>query len=270
MIALQLGADQFSLDPSILAGAVAILVTAYVLARVVTFALSELAERSTRRRITVQMFIPLTKFLVYGTAVYLVLGPLLQLSPAQLLALSGLIGAAIGFGVKDLLAGIVGGLVVVFEKPYQVGDKVTIGDHYGEVTGISLRSTTLTTPDDTAVVVPNDALFTENVANANAGRPEMMVVVEVAVAPEADIDRATSIVEDAIVTSQFVYVDDDHPVSVLVEDRVYYRTIRGKAYVADLRDEFSFASDVTERTLAAFDDSDIDTPHVPGYPPDEA
>ncbi|SFR35203.1 Small-conductance mechanosensitive channel [Halogeometricum rufum] len=264
MTLLQTGAEGFQVSPSVLVNAAVVLVVAYLFGRFLTSVLSELAERSPRRRITIKLFIPITKFLVYGAATYLVFGPLLRLSSAQLLAVSGLLGAALGFGLRDLFAGVVGGLLLVTERPYQVGDKVEIDGDYGEVTGIGLWATTLTTPDDTVVRVTNASLFTSNVANANDGNPEMMVVVDVAVAPGADIDRATGIVEDALVTSRYVYVDDDHPVVVLVEDETYYRTIRGKAYVADLRDEFAFASDVTERTLAAFEAQGIETPTFPG------
>jgi len=260
---LQSAVEGLRLDPVVLGGAVAVLVGAYLLARLTAFALSSVAERSANRRITIKMFIPITAFCIYGAAVYLVLDPLLQLSTTQLVAASGLLGAALGFGLKDLFAGVIGGLVLVTERPYQVGDKVTIGDHYGEVTAIGLRATTLQTPDDTAVRVPNASLFTANVANANDGWPEMLVVIEVAVSPSADIGRATDIMQDALVTSRYVYVDDDHPAVVRVEDGTYYRTIRGKAYVADLRDEFAFTSDVTERTLAAFDREGIDTPEGP-------
>jgi small-conductance mechanosensitive channel len=252
------------LDPALLLSAVAVFIGAYVLVRVITFLLSAAADRSPTRRITIKMFGPILKLVVYAGAVYVVFVPLLELTAAQVLAVSGLIGAAIGFGLKDLFAGIVGGLVIIFEKPYQVGDKVRVGDDYGEVTAIGLRSTTLQTPDDTAIVVPNDALFTSNVANANSGAPEMMVVVDLAVAPGADIDSAKAIVEDAIVTSPYVYVDKNRPVAVRVRDEEYYRTIRGKAYVADLRDEMAFASDVTERSLEAFEKRGIETPEVPG------
>jgi small-conductance mechanosensitive channel len=111
--------------------------------------------------------------------------------------------------------------------------------------------------------VPNATLFTANVSNANDGRPEMLVVVELAVAASADVDRASAIVEEAMVTSKYVYVDADHPVAVRVEDETSHRTIRGKAYVADLRDEFAFATDVTERSLAAFADRGIESPEGP-------
>jgi hypothetical protein len=91
----------------------------------------------------------------------------------------------------------------------------------------------------------------------------MLVTVDVAVATDADLDRATDVVRDALVTSRYVRVDGDHPVEVLVADRPGYRRVRGKAYVADLRDEFAFASDVTERTLAASDERGVETPPFP-------
>jgi small-conductance mechanosensitive channel len=255
-----------AIDVSAVLDALVVFVVAYALARLLTLLLSATAERSPARRITIKMFIPVVKLLVYAVAVYVVVVPLLALSSTQLLAASGLFGAALGFGLRDIVAGLFGGLFIVFEKPFQVGDKVTIGEDYGEVIGIGLRSTTLLTPDDTAVVVPNDRLFTANVANANAGSPHMMVVTELHVAPDADIDRAKAVVEEAIVTSAYVHVDDDHPVTVLVDDATYHRTIRGKAYVGDLRDEFAFASDVTERSLEAFAERGIETPEFP--PPD--
>ncbi len=261
------GVADLRLDLSTLAGVLAVLVGAYVAARVVAAALSVVAEYSVSRRIGIKVFIPVAKFAIYGAALYLVLGPLLRLSAAQLLAVSGLLGAALGFGLRDLAAGVIGGLVVIVEKPYRVGDKVRVGDDYGEVTDISLRATRLVTDDDATVVVPNAAFFTENVANANSGSQELMAVVELTVAPGADVERAADIVEEALVTSAYVYVDDDHPVVVRVEDNVYHRTIEGKAYVADLRDEFAFTSDVTRRALAAFEEAGIETPELPDRVP---
>jgi len=264
MTPLQAAPGEFAaaLDASLFLNAALVFAVAYVVARAATLALSAAAERSPSRRITIKMFRPVVKLLVYTVAVYVVLGPLFDLTAAQLLAVSGLVGAAIGFGLQDLAASLLGGIVLVTERPYRVGDKVTIGDHYGEVTDIGLRATTLVTPDDTTVVVPNDALFSSNVANANAGAPEMLVAVEIAVSPAADLETATTIVEEAIYSSPYVYVDADRPVAVLIEDEGYYRTIRGKAYVADLRDENAFASDVTKRSLEAFERRGVPTPRL--------
>ena len=262
MTTLQVLGD-LGIDQEMLVGIAVVLVAASLASRVVGYVLIAVAERSPRQRISIKMLVPIARFLIYGTAAFLILGPLLRLTASQLLAVSGLLGAALGFGLKDLFAGMIGGLVLITERPYQVGDKVTIDDDYGEVIDIGLRATTLLTPDDSAVRIPNATLFTANVSNANDGRPEMMVVVELAVTAGADVGRASTIVEEAMVTSKYVYVDDDHPFAVLVEDESYYRTIRGKAYVADLRDEFAFASDVTERSMAAFASEGIDMPEAP-------
>lgn len=251
-----------SLDGATITGAILTLAVAYVLARLLAAGLEELSEQFVTYRISIRMLVPVVKFVVYGAALYYILGPLLQLSSTQLLAVSGLLGAGLGFGLKDLFANVIGGLVLLVARPYQVGDKVTFDDHYGEVVDIDLRSTAVRTPDDSIVAVPNYAFVTDAVVNANSGNPEMMVVVEFHVTRDADVERAMGIVEDALVSSGYVYVDEQCPYTVLVEDEAFYRTVRGKAYVNDLRNEFPFKSDVTERVLAAFEDADIERPDV--------
>ncbi|WP_255197401.1 mechanosensitive ion channel family protein [Halorarius litoreus] len=258
----QTGLEGVALDVGTLLSAAVTLLVAYLLAQLLAVVLTNVAERAGSRRIAVKTLSPISKFLVYGVAVYTVAGLVLDLTSTQVLALSGLAGAAIGFGLKDLFAELVGGVVLVLERPYQVGDKVEIAGRYGEVTDIGLRSTTLVTPDDSEVAVPNDALFTGSLSNANAGNAEMQVVVDLHVATDADHEQAAAIVEEACLTSQYLYLTETRPVTVLVEDGPFYRTIRGKAYVNDLRDEFLFESDVTRRALDAFEERDIETPDV--------
>lgn len=268
MVALQASGNEsvaggVSIDPGTVASAVVVLIVAYVLARTLSLGLTAVADRIAQHRFRVTFVIPLVKFAVYGTALYLIVTALFDLTSAQLVAFSGLLGAAIGLGLKDLLADIVGGLILVVEQPYQVGDKVAIGDHYGEITDIGLRSTTLVTPNDTAVVVPNFSFLNDAVANANTSDAEMLVVVELYIDVDADTGRARDIVEDALATSQYVLVSEVHPYTVRVADNQYYRTLTGKAYVNDLRNEQAFKSDVTERVLDAFAAEGIESPKVP-------
>jgi len=240
--------------------AAVVLVVAYLLASTLSLLLSKLADWLSHQRFRVMFLIPIVKFFVYGGALYVVLSVLFELTRTQLVAFAGLLGAALGLGLKDLLADIVGGVVVVLEQPFQVGDKVRIGDQYGEVVDIGVRSTTLVTPTDTLVVVPNFEMFNDSVANANTSDAEMLVTVEFYVDPDSDVARATDIVGDALVTSPHVLVADEAPASVVVEDDLYYRTVTGKAYVSDLRSEVQFKTDVTERVLDAFDAAGIESP----------
>lgn len=255
-----------ALDPSTITGAFALLVAAYLVVRISTYLVSKVAERTVEHRIAVKMFLPVFKTAVYSATLFYIVGGLFQLNQGQVLAISGLFGAAIGFGIKDLFSSLVGGLIIILERPYKIGDKIQFGhsgefgDHYGEVIDIGIRSTRLQTPDDTEIIVPNDAVFKSSIANTNAGHPEMLVVVEFTVDAEAPVDQAKRLVREALITSRYVYIADDRPVVVLEGDDPYYRTIRGKAYVNDPRNEFLFTSDVTGRVRQAFDDAGIDKP----------
>jgi small-conductance mechanosensitive channel len=256
----QTGQTLSGIEVSTVLEAIAVLVVAYVVARVVSTLLSALAARLITNRFRVTLLIPVLKFVIYGTGLWVVTTLLFELSTTQLVAFSGLLGAALGLGLKDLMADIFGGLVLVVEQPYRIGDKVSIGDHYGEVVDIGIRSTKLETPDDTLVTVPNYLFFDTSIANANAGAAEMLVSIEFYVDTEADVRIVRQIVEDALITSQYVYVSDDHPVDVVVEDDLYYRTIRGRGYVNDLRNELTFRTDVTERVLDEFAARGIESP----------
>lgn len=241
---------------------VAVFAAAYVLIRILTFTLTHISERIGRYRITVKMVIPMLKFFIYSIAVYYILSTILELSSDQLIVFGGLFGAAIGFGVKDLFAGALGGMVIMLEKPFRVGDKIKLGEYYGEVIDIGLISTKLVTPDDNLVSAPNYLIFTQTVASANAGNTEMMVVIDLFVSNDTDADLASGIVKEAVVTSKYVFISRQRRVVILVKECPYYLRIRAKAYVTDLRYEFEFFSDVTRRTLKEFARQGIHAPEI--------
>lgn len=252
-----------SADPNILFKSLAILLVAYLGARVISRALTSAADRLVTERFRVTLLIPVAKFLIYGSAVYIVTSMLFELSTTHLVAFSGFLGAAIGLGLRDLVADIVGGIVLVAERPYRIGDKVAIGEYYGEVVDIGIRSTKLFTADDTVITVPNYLFFDKSIANSNAGKAEMMVTVEFFIDTDSDVDTASRIVKDAFATSQYVYVTDELPIELVIEDELNYRIIRGKGYVNDLRNEIKMKSDVTKRVLEAFDAEGIESPEAP-------
>ena len=251
-----------ALNYSTLFRAVITLAVAYAAARIITIILIRFSERSYGHRISIRLLIPLIKFSIYALAVYYIAGSLLAFSTAELIAFSGLVGAAVGFGIKDLVAEVAGGLVIVLDKPYLVGDKVTMGGYYGEVKDIGIRATLLVTPDDTLVSVPNQIALSQPVANATAGVQQMMVVIDLFIDSRSDAKEAMEIMREAVVTSRFVYISEEQRVNVLLKDFPFYRRVRAKAYVRELRREFDFESDVTVRAWGAFKEAGIMPPEV--------
>ena len=126
-------------DTGMILEIVYIIVIAYILVKVLSYLLHRISDMAGSYRITATMIIPLLKIVIYASALYFILAAVLQPSLSQLIAFSGLFGAALGFGLKDVFADIIGGIVIAFERPYQIGDKISVQGTYGEVKDIGLR-----------------------------------------------------------------------------------------------------------------------------------
>ncbi|HSQ93769.1 MAG TPA: mechanosensitive ion channel domain-containing protein [Methanoregula sp.] len=249
-----------TIDANLVFHIIFIVVIAYVLTRVLSFILMHVSERIGWYRTSITMIIPLLKLLVYAFAVYYVIIAVIEPSLTQMIAFSGLFGAAIGFGLKDLFSDIVGGVVIIFEKPYQIGDKVTIGDKYGEVKDIGIRATRIQTPADELVSVPNFTIFAQPVTSGNAGDLAMMIVIDLYIHPDSDSEKAMKILKEALITSKYVIISKKYPYTVLLGDFPFYKRVRAKGYVNDLRLEFEFRSEVTRRAWAEFRKAGIRPP----------
>ena len=125
----------------------------------------------------------------------------------------------------------------------------------------------MVTPDDSVVSIPNYAIFQEPTASQNAGKTEMLVVIDIYIDPRSDGNLAMNIVRDSLITSKYVYISPKRPYTVLLQDFPFYRRIRGKAYVNDLRSEFEFSSEVTRRAWGELSRQGI-LPPPPAHLPD--
>src|SRR5665648_400058 len=250
------------INTGIIIGSILVILIAYTVIRIVSFALVWISEKAGQYRMTVKMVLPVLKFSIYGLALLYILNNIMKFTSEQLTLFGGLLGAGIGFGLKDLFADVIGGIIITLEKPFQVGDKMKIGNEYGEVTDIGIRATKLVTPDDNLVSVPNYLIFTQSVASANAGNPEMMKVIEIFIDHDSDAILAMKILKDALITSKYVYVSKKCPFTVILKDYPYYKRLQAKAYVNDLRYEFEFESEVTRRTMDEFSKKGINAPKM--------
>ncbi len=223
----------------------------YLIIKGLTKLLHMLAERSARYRITVKGFIPVMRILGWILAGYVVIGGVFNPPVETIIAVAASIGIAVGFAAQDILRNIFGGLIIVIDRPFNVGDKIEIGQYYGEVVEIGLRSTQIVTPDDSLVSVPNGEVMKQSISNTNAGEPNCQVVAEIFLPITVDTDRVRKISIEAAQVSKYIYLNK--PIKVLFINEVHqqrsYLKMRLKAYVLDIRDEFNFKSDMTEIVL---------------------
>ncbi len=230
-----------------------LLIAALYLLRGLVWLLEALAARTAERRLFYKRLVPIVRLLVWALAVYLVIAAIFQIPANSLLAAAAAIGVAVGFAAQEVLKNIFGGIVIILDQPFQVGDKIAVGGTYGEVVSIGLRSTRIVTPDDNLVSVPNAQIVDGQVSNANAGELNLQVVTELYLPGWVDVALAKRIAYEAAANSKYVYLNK--PIVVIAKDEfkeTFLLLLKVKAYVLDTRYEFLLMSDVTEAAKAEF------------------
>ncbi|HVY46651.1 MAG TPA: mechanosensitive ion channel domain-containing protein [Minicystis sp.] len=241
-----------------------ILAITWFLVRLTTGTLSRLGDRFAHRRLLLNQVATLARFGLYLVGLVLALALSLNLSRDVVLAIGGTAAVTIGFALKDLAASVLAGVVIIVDRPFQVGDRVTFGDHYGEITEIGLRSVRLNTLDDNVVTIPNNKILTEAVSSGNWGALDMMIQLDYFVGVDQDVALAKRLVEECVTSSRFAYVKKPWVVLVsqVIQNDYFAVRLRAKVYVLDVKYETELASDVTERVLEAFRRHGVGPPAV--------
>jgi potassium efflux system protein len=145
----------------------------------------------------------------------------------------------LGFGLQEIFANFVSGLILLFERPIRVGDTVTVGEVTGSVTRIHMRATTLVTWDRTELIVPNREFITNQLVNWTLTDSVLRVIIKVGIAYGSDTKKAeellhkvaaehSDVLEDPkprVVFTQFGDSSLDFELRVFVTDPELFRTI---------------------------------------------
>lgn len=231
--------------------AVMVLAFSYFMIALVTRLLYYMSERSSNYRITIKGFVPIFRILAWSFVIYLLIAGVFKPPFQAVVALATSFGLAVGFASQDILKNIFGGLMILLDRPFIVGDKIEVANYYGEVVEIGLRSTRIVTPDDSLVSIPNSEMMNSSLSNSNAGETNCQVVAEIYLPISVNTEKVREIALEAAKVSSYIFLNK--PITVLffneVKERRSYLKMRLKAYVMDIRHEFVFKSDMTEIVL---------------------
>lgn len=117
---------------------------------------------------------------------------------SQLQWIVAALGVGVGFGLQEIVANFISGLIILFERPVRVGDTVTIGDLDGTVSRIQIRATSITDWDNKEIIVPNKQLITEKVVNWTLTESITRLVLKVGIAYGSDTDKAQEVMMEAV------------------------------------------------------------------------
>jgi len=250
--------------PSGLLPAAALVMLAFVLGRFLTGSLEGLGKRFPDRRLTLQQIASLLRVAIFSVVGIAALALAFRLSHQMWVAVGGTIAVSLGFALKDISGSVLAGLIILVDRPFQVGDRVHVAGYYGEVRSIGLRSVRIATLDDNLVSIPNNHFLTQPVASGNAGALDMLVQIDFHIGVDQDVALAKRIVRDALTSSRYAYAGKPWAIviSEVITESYFAVRLRAKAYVLDVQYEKAFETDVTERVFDAFREESIAAPAV--------
>jgi len=162
---------------------------------------------------------------------------------SQIQFLVAALGVGIGFGLQEIVANFISGLIILVERPIRVGDVVTVNNVSGTVTKIQIRATTITNWDRQELLVPNREFIANQVLNWSLSDDILRLVIKVGVAYGSDVPKALEIMED-VARSDARVLKDPRPFCTFDEfgDSALQLTLR--AYVGSPQNRFQTASDI--------------------------
>ena len=181
---------------------------------VLLFALVILAERVFRRFFVTRLLRrthlePAMQFALARVIGYGLLGlgfyvslQMVGVNLSSLAIIAGAVGVGLGFGLQNIISNFISGLIILAERPIAIGDRVEIGGVAGQVREISLRSTTVITNDNIAIIVPNADLITQRVTNWSYEDPRVRFRIPFGVAYGTDLPKLRRLM---------LKVADEHP-----------------------------------------------------------
>lgn len=167
----------------------------------------------------------------------------------------GILGIAVGFAAQDSLSNIIAGFLIFFDKPFRVRDYVTIGEHYGRVELITMRSTRIRTQDNKYVVIPNQKIINEILVD-HSTNGDTRLLVPVTIEFEASIDdaRAAILKEIRLMEGILEKPDPDVVVESLAASGM---DLLVRFWIPSASDERKYHFEATEATKRALDGAGI-------------
>ncbi|GLR08050.1 miniconductance mechanosensitive channel MscM [Mixta theicola] len=172
------------------------------------------------------------------------------------------LGVGLGFGLQEIFANFISGLIILFEKPIRIGDTVTIRDLTGSITRINTRATTITDWDRKEIIVPNKAFITEQFVNWSLSDSVTRVVLTVPAPAGVDSEQVTAILQRACERCHYV-LDTPAPEVFLVDLQQGIQLFELRIHAAEMGHRMPLRHELHQLILQGFREYNIEMPFPP-------
>lgn len=178
---------------------------------------------------------------------------------SSLAVIFGLLSVGIGFGLQNITNNFISGLIVLFERPISVGDRVEVAGIEGDVLEINIRSTKIRTLNNISIIVPNQEFVGSNVINYSHGDPSFRLDIEVGVSYSSNMDSVLSALEE---------VAHDHPkVMKMPKPQIHFTSfgdsswdMQLRVWIPNVKERYIIRNEINQAIVRKFDARDIEIP----------
>ncbi len=175
-----------------------------------------------------------------------------------LLASLGIVGITVGFAARDAFSNLISGILIFLDRPFVIGDLVEVGENYGRVEQITLRSTRIVTRDGKMLAVPNADIINKTVTSYT-NFPHLRLDVSVTVAVNEDIEQVRKILLEVIQNDRD-YLPEPPPRVVITQLNDYNVALELQAWIDDERIHVEKRFELRERIFKSLTEHKIDMP----------
>ncbi|EAV47712.1 hypothetical protein MB2181_06525 [Methylophilales bacterium HTCC2181] len=173
----------------------------------------------------------------------------------------GAFGVGLAFGMQKIASNYVSGFTILLDKSLQIGDILTIGEHYGIVDSIKSRYTVLRKLDGVEVIIPNETLIAENIINHTASDRKVRVWIDIQVGYSSSVDLATEIMLSSCNQQERVIKDDPEPTVYLMNFGESGIDLKLVFYIEDAEEgTYRLKSDINKEIWREFQAKGIEIP----------
>ena len=251
--------------------AILILLLASPLVGLATVALSYLERRLADRTdtkvddIIIDLLNKFAGVILYAVAVVVALD-MLGLNVMPFIAGAGVAGIAIGFAAKDTLSNLIAGVLLIIDRPFEIGDRIEVWSApkgsatWGDVIDIGLRATKIRTTDNIIIIIPNNEVMKRDIVNYTLTDNAIRVRINIGVAYEADIEKAKSIILEVAQATSWISTSPAPKVVVrnFGESSV---DLQLRVWIENARKRMDTISHVTDSIKEAFDRAGVEIPY---------
>ncbi len=222
----------------------------------------------TKTKVDDVIFDLLNKFsgaIIYATAVILALD-VLGMNVMPFIAGAGVAGIAIGFAAKDTLSNLIAGVLLIIDRPFEIGDRIEVWSApagsatWGDVIDIGLRATKIKTTDHIIIIIPNNEIMKRDIVNYTSISTKIRVRINVGVAYDTDIEKAKDLIKD--VAGEAAWISKEPPPKVVVRNFGDSSVdLQLRVWIDNARKRMDTISYITDKVKAAFDKNGIEIPY---------